>query len=118
MPQLPSLSTKIKRFVLPSTSTLPEVDQAWIDLDISNLKTRDILLIRSMEEHALVLQADILAGRIKDWNYTEADGSTVIINIDSVSRLDTEDFGFLVKTLNGELDGVVNDEQKKTLQSV
>lgn len=110
MPVLQGKAELVK-FALPSTKDRPEADQAWVEMDISPLKTGDIIGFDpngSQAESALAM----LAARIKDWNYTDTDGLKLEINIDTVKRLDIKDFGFLAEKIPEGSDGLSVDEKK------
>lgn len=113
MPSLKLPSEKIERLYLPSTKDAPEEDKAWIDIDVGPFVTGDILALQDMNNPVIKVQAEILSRRIKDWNFTDADGSKTPIDYDSIARLEIPDFQFIVVELNKP--SVSDDEQKKTL---
>ncbi len=113
MPQLRAPTSKLKHLILPSTATLAEGDQAFVDLDVGSFNTSDILALQAVDQQLLKMQAEILANRIKDWNFTEADGSKTPIDYDAVARLEIEDFQFLITEMNTPDPDA--ETQKKTL---
>lgn len=116
MPQLKVYKSEIKHFILPSTEPMPAEEQAWVELDIGEFSTRDVLALSGENNHMMYIQAEMLTERIKDWNYTELGGEKTPINIDSVGRLDPQDFSFLVKIMNAAKSSQ-DTEEKKTLPS-
>lgn len=116
MPQLKVYAEQIEHFILPSTEPKPAEEQAWVELDIGEFSTKDVLALSGDSKHLIYIQAEMLTQRIKDWNYTEADGSKTPIDIDSVGRLEPEDFSFLVKIMNAAKSSQ-DTEEKKTLLS-
>jgi hypothetical protein len=99
MPVLPSKSSLIKQLYLPSTSSLPQDQQAWIKIDLSPLGTEDLLLFDELGEGDKKMHAfmEWLTLRIKEWNFTEEDGSPVPISFDTICRLPREDFEYIAQ---------------------
>lgn len=104
MPVLPSAAAHVKQFYLPSTATdangnaVPQDQQAWVKMDVSPLNTGDLLMFNQTDAEqglSVKLFAEFLVNRIKEWNYTEADGSPVPITFETVCRLDQKDFAYL-----------------------
>lgn len=104
MPQLPQIQTETKKLVLPSTKDLPEADQAWVVLRFGELYGGDISKISDVESEA-GFGLGVLASRIEEWNYLEADGTMTPITYKNICRLKLEDVGFLMAEL--DLDNVV-----------
>lgn len=102
----------IDRFYLPSTENLPEADKAWVDMDISKLTTEDVTNMDSKASE-ISIGIGMLTGRIKGWNFTDANGVPLPVSEETVRLLDIEDFGFLstkIPTGSKELD----PEEKKS----
>lgn len=95
MPQLSSSEQKIERYILPSTVDETAENQAWVELDTTKLVAADVMAI-SDPENNLGTSLELLAKRVKNWNYTNADGTPTPINEDTIGRLDINDFSFLV----------------------
>lgn len=114
MPVLPSLPEPvIKQFYLPSTSSLPQEEQGWVKMDVSPMNVQDRL---SAEAGETPVQASIriLATRIREWNFTEADGSAAAITPVSVLRLGDANLNYLAAQISVESDTALSAAQKKS----
>ncbi len=102
-----------KKLYLPSTAAESEENKAWVVMDTSPLISADIVEVDPMASLTKTM-AFIVSRRVKEWNFTEADGSKIEITFENVCRLPIADLRFL----NGEVEvkgQTVSEEQKKTL---
>jgi len=115
MPVLASLpQPDIKQFFLPSTASLPEADQAWVKMDVSPLNAQDFLVMEGGES-AVKIGMRVFAERIKEWNFTEADGTTVPIAYENILRLDQGDLKYLSSQMPSmSANAQLNADQKKS----
>lgn len=113
MPILPSHTPVIRQLYLLSTRSLPQDQQAWVKLDVGPLLTEDTFLYTDLDVNSNVRFARWLARRIVEWNFTEADGTPVPINYDTISRLPKEDFDYLAnQDLVKQPEGLPAEEKK------
>jgi hypothetical protein len=110
MPVLANKS-KIERYYLPSTKSLPQEDQAFVDMEIGPLTAADIIGIDPQASEA-ESAIKMLVARIKGWNFTDAEGGEVEINFETVKQLDMEDFAFLAGQIPNNLEGISTPEKK------
>ena len=114
MPQLKK-SAVLQKFWLPSTdNSTDENDKAWVEIDLGKVVIGDIVNNYDDDSSNAKNGLAILTSKITSWNYTEDDGTITPINIDSVSKLDVEDFKFLVEKMDidkriGETKGLADD---------
>ncbi len=111
MPQL-SKNTEVAQFFLPTTKTAPDADKAWVKLEVGAVTAGDLIGLND-DTGAIEATVKLLATRIKEWNFTEADGQPVPITEATVRRLDMEDFGYLASKVKTDV-ATLSDEQKKT----
>lgn len=116
MPQLASQGTT-KKVVLPSTKDLAEPEQAWVVIQTGRILGGDTVNVDDPESQ-MGVALSILSGRIKEWNFTEADGKPTPITLDNVKRLELDDMNYLF----GELDlknavSLSTEEKKSSLTS-
>lgn len=113
MPQLPNQG-ETKRYTLPSSATLPPEQQAYVVLQGGRILGGDLSNVDDPESKLGVAIA-ILAGRIKEWNFTEADGKPTPITLDNVKRLELEDLYFLFEQLDlKNVAATMSAEEKKS----
>lgn len=110
---MPVLKDKsiIERFYLPSTLADPEDQRAWVEIDISPRRVGDLASLNgnmSPGEMGIAM----VAGRIKAWNFTDDEGSTVPVNAETVSLIDIEDFTFLQGKIKDDVE--LSNGEKKT----
>lgn len=105
-----------ERIVLPSTKDLPEDQQAWVVMDTSPRRAGDLALVdRTMTDGQVGVA--VIAGRIKEWNYTDANGKAFPITTESVGNIiGQDDFQYLA-TKMGSSEGGLTDEEKKDSKS-
>lgn len=113
MPQLPTQG-ELKRITLQSTAELPPEQQAYVVLQTGKVLGGDIANVENPENNLGVAMA-ILAGRIKEWNFTDEQGKTTPITLENVKRLEMGD----MTALFGELDlnnvsGLSGDQKKSS----
>jgi hypothetical protein len=102
MSVLPSHTPLIKQFYLPSSAkdaggnAVPQDKQDWVKMDVGNSLTGDVLLFEDTDSFD-IRYIKLLASRIKEWSYVEADGTPAPINFDSITRLYKPDYFYLVK---------------------
>lgn len=115
MPQLAQDNSSKDKYILPSTKDLPEADQAWVILRKGRLLGGDIVVsaeVTSERDFALA----VLATRVEEWNFTEADGTTTPISVANVRRMEPEDLAFLLTELSPTLstgtEDVLSDPKK------
>lgn len=104
-------STQIKRFMLPTTADKAPDQQDWVEMDVSKLVAGDVLEVDrdTGEVKATFLT---LAGRIKDWSYTDPAGAKLPVTQEWVRELDIADFMFLADQLPKEVKGMTPEEKK------
>lgn len=116
---MPVLNTKadILKLVLPSTKDLPEADQAWVELDVSYIKTNEI--VGAGASTAQELAYDIVASRIKSWNYTDEAGAPLAVSTDNVGAMDAGDYKFIESEIGKDRNATpITDDQKKTSSAI
>lgn len=103
--------SKLERFYLPSTESLPEEDKAFVDMEVGKLTTADIM---NIDPKAPEVQIGVmmLASRIKGWNFTDEEGNELPITFDNVQKLDVEDFGFLAGKMPQDFKQITTAEKK------
>jgi hypothetical protein len=113
MPVLTVSTEKLEKLFLPSTEKAAnEEDKAWVVMDVSPLLTGDTAAVESDAKNAGEATMYMLAARIKEWNFTEQDGTPIDVNFESMKRLQLTDFTFLQNKLEtGE--GALTDDEKK-----
>lgn len=101
MPVLKSSNLEVKQFMLPSTASLPEDQQAWVKAEVGPLTTGDIVNSGAVSADASPTQqtVSLLIARIKEWNFTDESGKAVEINYDNVCKLDINDFGYIAGSI-------------------
>lgn len=104
---------KIERFYLPSTKHLPEAEQAFVDLDIGELKTGDMIGVDPTAGE-VEIGIRMLAARIKGWNFTDANGTDLEVNFENVQRLSMDDFTFLADKIPQGNTAPLTITEKKT----
>lgn len=118
MPILQEDDSKIERVILPSTKDLPAADQAWVDIKTGRILGGDMAAVEALSDsEGVSISVAMVANRIREWNYTEKDGTPVPITVKSVARLNFGDLGFLAAKLNptGEADPIEADPKKNEL---
>ena len=122
MPVL-DIAEKIEKVFLPSTKTrnkrdengavvfgadkkpvkevTPEVEQAYVVMDTSPFCAADTKGIKE-DTQGGEIGILALAGRIRDWNFTDSDGKPIPINPATVGKLNAGDYGHLMSLLGGE----------------
>lgn len=116
MPQLKQATSKINRYHLPSTASLPETEQAWVSMDIGEMLGGDVMdLMDGDKSGAGTLSCALLATRIKEWNFTE-DGTpntpVVPITADNVRGMQVEDLTYLLSQFNMPSGNQLDDKKK------
>lgn len=125
MPQLPlpAAAPHVKKFLMPSTAKqpdgtpTPEDQQAWVKMDVGPITPTDSQQFSDEDRNAVVRLQRIVVGRIKEWNFVNADGQPEPINLETYYRLAQEDKEYLQSI---EFDGgppPLTDDQKKTSTS-
>ena len=103
---------KLEKIVLPSTSSLPQDQQAWVVMDVSANKAGDYYNVDSMTAGHMTFA--VLQERIREWNYQDAQGQTVPITVENLKRLNRDDFAFLQTKISDGTSEKMSDDQKKT----
>jgi hypothetical protein len=105
-----------KRFVLPSTEKAAE--QAWVEMATYPLCADDYGVYFSKRAAGLepALNAEILARRIKKWNWTDTNGAPLPIIPENIGHLSMDDTRFLMNCIEDE-DTEVLDETLKDSSS-
>jgi hypothetical protein len=111
MPQLGNEEIN-QQIILPSTLDLPEDQRAWVVMDVSPNKAGDYYNINNMVVGHITFA--VLLERIKDWNYQDAEGEKLPITLDTLKRLNAQDFQFLQEQIASGSDNKLDDTQKKT----
>ena len=110
MPVLQAES-KVERFYLPSTENAPEADKAFVDMEVGKLTTGDIVNV-DPKSAEVEIGVNMLASRIKGWNFTDVEGNPLPVTTEAVKLLDVEDFGFLAGKLSQDFKGLDPTEKK------
>lgn len=110
MPTLQAPQEEIKRFVLPSTKDLPEADQAWVDLDIAKVIASDMVGMDGANGR-IEASLELLLGRIRGWNFTDATGASLPITVDNLKLIDALDYIYLTGQI-GKPSGLPTEEKK------
>jgi hypothetical protein len=92
------------RLFLPSTKGLSEAEQAYVVVS-SNI-TPEHLLGLDADKPELVQNIQVLTNLIREWNFTDDNGSPVEITYDNVKKLDMADFTYLGSWLAERLSAV------------
>lgn len=112
MPVLRS-DSDLQRLELPSTANKEDVDRAWVVMDVSTPTGRDLLSVDANETSGQTTVRG-LAARIKEWNYTDENGTTMPINYNTVQLLEVEDIKFLNAQIKDASEDNLTTEEKKT----
>lgn len=108
MPQLPTNSSfsNVKTLYLPSTlkqadgSETLEEQKAWVKLDVGENMVADLESLNDADKNSTVSRLRILASRIKEWNYVNAENIPEPITFENVCQLNPDDIAFLIKEQN------------------
>ena len=123
MPELQINSEPIIEHVfLPSFKSLPESEQAWVDIDVSPMTGADMDVYDEDDttgNKVISLTFRLLAERIKKWNFTTKDASgadvPTPITSESVRHLNINDFGYLntlVRSKGSNTPGITDTAKK------
>lgn len=83
-------------------------------MDVSPLNAQDYLVAEIGESQAKT-GLRVLAQRIKEWNFTEADLTPIPINDQTILRLDQRDMAYLSEQLpKTAITSQLNADQKKS----
>lgn len=110
---------KLEVIYLPSTATdkdgnpVPQLEQDWVSMDISPLKTRDIVNIQQGLSE-IEIAVNMLVGRIREWSYTDDTGAAVPITFDTVTNLNINDFNHLAEKIPRPEASLADDEKKSS----
>lgn len=108
MPQLPQLGAN-ERVELSSDPT------AYVVIQTGPVLGGDVVNVDD-PENPMAISLAILAGRIKEWNFTEADGTPTPITLDNVMRLPMQDMTALFEKLDlKNLAPLAGEEKKSSL---
>lgn len=114
---MPTFTTveDLKKFYLPSTEGLTnEEDKAWVVMDVAPLKIGDLSAIdRQMVQGEISIA--VIISRLREWNYTDAQGNLLPINEENGYLLKMDDFRFLQSKIRDEEE--IADVEKKTLSA-
>jgi hypothetical protein len=116
MPQL--TSQKTEKIYLPSTENLPKEEQAWVEVR-SRISVNDMASLNITGGTVSATMADFLpvvASLIKDWNFTDSDGTTIEITNQSVGDLEPNDFNKILEVVF-KAKSVTAEDQKKSSPS-
>ena len=103
--------SKLERFYLPSTESLPEEEKAFVDMEIGKLTTEDIVNI-DPKAPEMEVGLMMLTARIKGWNFTDEKGEALPVTLETVKMLDIEDFGFLAQKIPQDFKTLDTAEKK------
>lgn len=115
-----------KRFILPSTQGEGKTveQQGWVEMTTYPLCSDDYSVYYAKMfnpidgQTAPTLNAEILARRIKSWNYTDKSGAPLPINGEAVGHLPVTDVSFLINRIQDEgtevLDETLKDDSSAT----
>lgn len=107
-----------KRFILPSTQD--KAEQGWVEMTTYPLCGDDYAVYYSKIYNLVEgaprpsLNAEILARRIRSWNYTDKTGAPLAITGEAIGHLPLADIGFLINRIEDEpteeLDETLKDD--------
>lgn len=104
-----------KKVYLPSTEHLEEIDKAWVIVDLGPMLSADIIDV-AQGSSLMKMAAVILSRRIKEWNFTNPDGTPVEVSYENVARMELADLRFLNEKIAPS--PALTEEQKKTSSSI
>lgn len=111
MPVL-NLDDTTKRFIAPSTAST--ADQGYVEMTTYPICADDYVNIMGRNNDPTInVNAELLARRIKDWNYTDATGVKLEISARACSRLPVRDQLFFIDCIEAVPSTEVGDDQKK-----
>jgi hypothetical protein len=114
MPVLPTLpQSNVKQIYLPSTSKLPIEEQAWVKMEVNTANVKDWLQT-DPSGNLGKLTINILTDRIKEWNYTEVNGTPVPINAETVVRMGIENLTYLANQIESQKYTDLSVDEKKS----
>lgn len=116
MPQLGN-EPEIKEVVLPSTKDLPKDEQAIIWFDVSPRKAGDYYSVKQ-QDHVGNATFAVLMARTKDWNYTDANGQKLPINVENFGRLNAGDFAYLQELVTDGSENLIDEAKKNESSSI
>lgn len=93
MPVL-NVHEKQKQVFLPSTEELPEDQRAWVTMDISPLKTGDLAHSQDGASTAALIM-DAVFGRIREWNFTDEEGTPLPITRHNFNAIGITDYNHM-----------------------
>lgn len=99
MPVLKKYEEKIDRIYLPSTEHLPEEQKAFVDMDTRPVQTADIEDV-DPELSQISISVEMLAERIKGWNFTDESGNDLPVTVENIKLLEVSDFVHLGDIIN------------------
>lgn len=115
MPQLKS-TEQLKKIYLPSTSGETEENKAWVVMDVSPQKAGDMLSFDTMMTQGR-MGFMLVLGRLREWNYTDAQNATLPITEETLGYVAIPDFDFLraqMETEEVELDTEAKKDSPST----
>lgn len=89
--------TRVEEHILPSTEDLPESEQATIKIEVP-ARIEDFSDVDTTKSQ-IHQNTQVIAKKIKEWNFTDEAGEPLPINVENLSSLDVVDYGFLTFTL-------------------
>jgi hypothetical protein len=115
MPTL-NLDDTTKRFIAPSTANEP--DQGYVEMTTYPICADDYVNIMGRTNDPTInVNGELLARRIKDWNYTDPTGVKLEISAKACSRLPVDDQLFFINCIESKPSTEVGDEEKKASTS-
>lgn len=121
LPQLPS--TSVQQVFLPDPPGVPEDQQGWVKMDVSPINVRDFIFTESSGATSASVvgkefSLNMLAERIKEWNYTDEGSQEVLpITPDNVMRLGQQNILFLYTQYQKTPVSGLSTAEKKTSSS-
>ncbi len=114
MPVLKTPQVTIKQFYLPSTSHLPQDEQAWVKVNVGAMLTGDVMTYSDDDGNVTARMAKILVSRISEWNLTDEAGTALVVNFENLCKFPVEDFNYLIKQETSSDTAALTDEEKKS----
>lgn len=115
MPILQITQEKLEKIYLPSTEKDPvEENRGWVVMDVSPLLAGDADAVESGTKSGAAATRQMLAKRIKEWNYTQADGTPIDITAENLRFFNMEDFGFLQEKIEKGQEALTDEEKKES----
>lgn len=117
MPILPTLpANDVQQFSIPydeKGNPIAEDQQGHVKMDVSEYNVQDSLTAELGDTLGRV-SLRIVASRIKEWDFTEANSQAIPITYDNVMRLGMSNLDFLARQIRQSSQEPMGTEEKKS----